>query len=204
MKGHQSTTALLFFGVAACAELLNPSDAFSHLVTTGMGPVYDGIGHLLLTPEDLIPACAIALYAGVLGSSAGRQTLFILPAAWFIGGIAGIFSAMSTSLPVPAVSFIIIGLLIAADTHLPSALLIVLLTILGGVHGFFNGVAIKDGPSILGLVGISVTLFVIVALAASAIHALKPPWTRVVVRVLGGWITAMGVLLIGWSINSMG
>lgn len=184
--------------------ILSPTSVLAHLVTTGMGPFYDGIGHLILTPEDLIPACAIALYAGVLGSGAGRQTLFILPAAWFIGGIAGILSGMSNTLPMPAVSFIIIGLLIAADMHLPSALLIVLLTILGGVHGFFNGVAIKDGPSVLGLVGISVTLFVIVALVASAIHALKPPWTRVVVRVFGGWITAMGILLIGWSINSMG
>lgn len=31
---------------------LNSSLALAHLVTTGMGPVYDGIGHLLLTPED--------------------------------------------------------------------------------------------------------------------------------------------------------
>jgi hypothetical protein len=43
----------------------------------------------------------------------------------------------------------------------------------------FNGVAIKDGPSILGIVGISATLFVIVALVASSIHAIKPTWTRI-------------------------
>ncbi len=78
MKGHQSKTAPLFFCVAACAELLNPLDAGAHLVTTGMGPVYDGIGHLLLTPEDLIPAMAVALYAGLRGKDPGRQTLFLL------------------------------------------------------------------------------------------------------------------------------
>jgi hypothetical protein len=30
--------------------------------------IRDVVEHLILTPEDLIPACAIALYAGVLGS----------------------------------------------------------------------------------------------------------------------------------------
>jgi hypothetical protein len=52
--------------------------AHAHVVTTGMGPVYDGIGHLLLTPEDLIPAMAVALYAGLRGKDPGRQTLFLL------------------------------------------------------------------------------------------------------------------------------
>ncbi|MBT8362835.1 MAG: hypothetical protein HKP41_04860 [Desulfobacterales bacterium] len=185
------------------ALILSPTPVLAHLVTTGMGPVYDGIGHLILTLEDLIPACAIALYAGVLGSSAGRQTLFIFPAAWFVGGIAGILSGISNTLPMPAVSFIIIGLLIAAEMHLSSVLLVLLLSLIGGIHGFLNGVAIKDGPSILGIVGISAALFVIVALVSSSIHVLKPPWTRIVVRIFGGWITAMGILLIGWSINSM-
>jgi len=38
-----------------------PSEAAAHLGTTGMGPVYDGIGHFLLTPEDLVPVLALAL-----------------------------------------------------------------------------------------------------------------------------------------------
>ena len=46
-------------GLALCVGvLLRPSDAAAHLVTTGMGPVYDGIGHLLLTPEDLVALIA--------------------------------------------------------------------------------------------------------------------------------------------------
>ena len=52
------TLLLLFFMV---------TDARAHLVSTGMGPVYDGIGHLLLTPEDLIPTLALALYGGLRG-----------------------------------------------------------------------------------------------------------------------------------------
>ena len=48
--------------IAAFGLLFWPSYASAHLVTTGLGPVYDGIGHLVMTPEDLIPALAIALF----------------------------------------------------------------------------------------------------------------------------------------------
>jgi hypothetical protein len=37
--------------------------AHAHLVETGLGPVYDGIAHFALTPEDLIPALALAVLA---------------------------------------------------------------------------------------------------------------------------------------------
>ena len=30
--------------------------AGAHLVTTGLGPFYDGISHFFLSPEDLLPA----------------------------------------------------------------------------------------------------------------------------------------------------
>src|SRR5262245_51625961 len=63
-----------------------------HLVTTGLGPVYDGIGHLLLSPTDYVPVIAISLLAGLRGPAAGRWTLFALPAAWLVGGIVGINS----------------------------------------------------------------------------------------------------------------
>ncbi len=52
--------------------LLWPWYAEAHLVTTGLGPVYDGVGHLMLTPEDLVPVIALALFAGLRG--AGDRT----------------------------------------------------------------------------------------------------------------------------------
>ena len=53
--------------IAVFGLLFWPSYASAHLVTTGLGPVYDGIGHLVMTLEDLIPALAIALFAGLRG-----------------------------------------------------------------------------------------------------------------------------------------
>ena len=81
MKKRAAEKSFLLSVVAIAAALLTPLEAAAHLVTTGMGPVYDGIGHLLLTPEDLIPVFAIALYAGLRGRTPGRRALFFLPLA---------------------------------------------------------------------------------------------------------------------------
>ena len=204
MKGHQSTTALLFFGVAACAELLNPSDAFSHLVTTGMGPVYDGIGHLLLSPEDLIPALAVALYAGLRGKKSGRHTLFIFPLAWLIGGLAGLVATSTPVFPIQILSFFLLGGFIAADLHLPDTIITILVIAVGTIHGFYNGAAMQGGPEVSGLVGICSSLFVLVAVASALVIYFQAAWTRVAVRVTGSWMVAIGLLMFGWMVKGNG
>ena len=187
--------------VAVAALLCCPSPAAAHLVTTGMGPVYDGIGHLLLTPEDLVPAIALALYAGLRGASAGRGAMFLLPAAWLAGGLAG--SAASVPLPatLPAVSILLLGGLVAADLSLPAGAVAGLAVALGLVHGLLNGAILREGAGTPGLVGIAATLFVLVALAAGLVVSLSKPWARIAVRVAGSWIAAIGLLMFGWALR---
>jgi urease accessory protein len=198
MKKFISKNMHLLFGAAFSAVLLKPSDAAAHLVTTGMGPVYDGIGHLLLTPEDLVPAVAMALYAGLRGRAPGRRALFFFPLAWLIGGFIGLAADTMPTFPVSAFSFLLIGILIAADLRLPGNAFTVMAVAVGIVHGFFNGIALKAGPGSLGLLGIMSALFVLVAIVSAFVVSLKPPWTRIAVRVAGSWVAAMGLLMIGW------
>jgi hydrogenase/urease accessory protein HupE len=133
-------------GVALCVGvLLRPSDAAAHLVTTGMGPVYDGIGHLLLTPEDLVPVLALALFAGLRGAAQGRCAMFLLPAAWLAGGLLGLRVSATPAFPVPALSFLILGALVAADLRMPANGVAGLAVILGLVHGVLNGTALRQG-----------------------------------------------------------
>ena len=198
MRKFVSDSFHLLFAIALPAVLLKPSDAAAHLVTTGMGPVFDGVGHLLLTPEDLVPALSVALYAGLRGRRPGRRALFFFPLAWFLGGVIGLFMGGQQVIPIPALSFLIIGILIAADLRLPTNWFTVLIVLVGLIHGFFNGLVLKDGPGSLGLFGIMAILFVLVALVSAFVVSMKPPWTRIAVRVTGSWVAAMGILMIGW------
>ena len=198
MKVHHRGAGVPKGPIAAFGLLLWPSHASAHLVTTGLGPVYDGIGHLVMTPEDLIPVLAIALLAGLRGPAPGRRALFLLPLAWFAGGLLGSSIDGLPTVPVAAISFLILGVLVAADLNLSQKLLASIVIAVGFVHGVFNGIALKEGAGILGLIGIMATLFVIVAIVSALIVSLKQPWTRIAVRVAGSWVAAMGMLMFGW------
>ncbi len=174
--------------IAAIGLMFCPSYASAHLVTTGLGPDYDDIGHLVMTPEDLIPVLAIALFAGLRGAAPGRRALFVLPLAWFVGGLSGVLIECLPTLPVAAISFLILGVLVAADLNLSQKLFTAVVVVVGLVHGVLNGVALKEGAGILGLIGIMATLFVIVAIVSAFIVSLKKPWTKILVRVAGSWV----------------
>jgi hydrogenase/urease accessory protein HupE len=180
---------------------MRPPDAAAHLVTTGMGPVYDGIGHLLLTPEDLVPVVAFALFAGLRGAAQGRRAMFLLPLAWLAGGVLGLRVSADPAFPVPAISFLIIGVLVAADFRLPANGVAVLSVVLGLVHGILNGIALRQGPGGMGLIGIMAALFVLVTVASAFVVSLERPWARIAVRVAGSWVAASGLLLLGWAIR---
>ena len=176
----------------------NASLANAHLVTTGMGPVYDGIGHFLLTPEDLVPVLSLALYAGLRGADCGRRAMLLLPLAWFVGGVAGMTTGIESSPWITAISFLAIGGLVAADFYMPSFAVSGLTFALGIVHGYLNGALLKDGPGNLGLLGIMAVVFVVVTLASAMVVSVRMPWARVAVRVAGSWVCASGLLMLGW------
>jgi len=190
--------------IAAVAALLLPAAAHAHLVTTGFGPFYDGVSHLLLTPEDALPALALALLAGLRGARAGRLALFALPGAWLACGLVGLaFPTTSPTGTLTTVSFLALGGLVAADARLPPGWVVGIALVLGALHGYLNGSAMAEAKlGILGLAGIVATLFVVVALAAALVVALRVPWTRIAVRVAGSWIAAAGLLLLGWSLRA--
>ena len=73
---------------------------------------------------------------------------------------------------------------------------------LGLVHGCLNGVAMRQAEAgVLGLLGILAALCVLVALAAAYVVSLQRPWMRIVVRVAGSWIAAVGLLMLGWAMR---
>jgi len=183
--------------------LLQPRPAQAHLVTTGLGPLYDGISHLFMSLDDLLPVLALALLAGLNGAAAGRRALFLLPAAWLVGGLAG-FELGNAAVPaaLTTVSLLLLGGLTALDPRLSPRVVAALALALGMLHGWLNGAGIAGARrEVLGLVGIAAAVFVVVALAAARVTSLRAPWARVVVRVAGSWIAAIGLLMLGWTLR---
>jgi len=112
---HRASVPALLLLVAGSAD--------AHLVNSGMGPFYDGVLHLLLSPGDWLGLVALSLLAGLRGVRAGRLSVVTLPVAWLAGDIVGLNLPFSLELPwLSAASFMILGMLVALDTQrLPSA-----------------------------------------------------------------------------------
>lgn len=175
----------------------------AHLVTTGLGPIYDGIGHLVLSLDDLVPVIGLALLAGLRGPAGGRWALFLLPIVWFVAGVIGLYVPHDQlTFPYQCISFLLLGILVASDAPIPAFMVAGLAIIMGCVHGYLNGIAIRSvgiGAGTLELIGIMVSLFVLIALFSSLVITLRWPAARIVVRVAGSWIAAFGLLLLGWA-----
>jgi urease accessory protein len=176
--------------------------AHAHLVETGLGPVYDGIAHFALTPEDLIPALALAVLAGLRGGDHARRVIFVLPLAWLLAGLVG----ASLRVPIPGslawLPLLGLGALVAADLRIPVAVMTAIAVAVGGFLGLANGVAMAQaGAGMRGVLGIVGAVFVVTTFAAAAAVAWQSGWLRIVWRVAGSWVAASGLLLLGWTLR---
>lgn len=194
------------FGVSLvpAAFALLPQAAHGHLVTTGLGPLYDGILHFLFSFDDLLPVVAMALLAGLNGRQAGRHALFVLPAAWLLGGLAGYATGAATAGAwLTASTALLLGMLVAVDQRLPLALVTALAAVLGLLHGWLNGAGIAEANrEALAVLGIGGAVFVVVALFAALAASVQALTARIAVRVAGSWIAAIGLLLVGWQLRA--
>jgi len=192
------------YAAVAFAFAMSPLTGHAHLNSTGMGPIYDGLMHFLMSPEDLVPVLALALLSGLRGATFGRRTLFVLPGAWLLGGLAGLAaSATNGNAIVSAVWFLLIGGLLALDAKLSLRVTTAIAAFLGLYHGYLNGAGLGlSFPSAAALLGLIFAVFVLVALAAAFVIQLQASWARIAVRVVGSWIFASGLLLMGWAVRS--
>lgn len=197
----RSRLPLAFFVIFVMAMEATPAEA--HLNSTGMGPIYDGMMHFLMSPEDILPVLVLALLAGLRGASYGRRALFVLPVAWFVGGLLGSTTAvLSGGAVLSAASFLLFGGLLALDAKLSLNATTILAT-LRLYHGFLNGMGMGPlGLATLALLGLASAVFVLVALSAAFVVQLRAHWARIAVRVAGSWVAACGLLMLGWAFRN--
>jgi hydrogenase/urease accessory protein HupE len=201
MRGRASVCprVLAILGVLSLLMLF-PAHVEAHLNSSGLGPVYDGLLHFLLSPEDLLPVLALALLAGQLGAEYGRRAMFVLPVAWFLGGLAGLATKTSSGAALTCVSFLLLGGLLAANARISLHATTVLAILVGLFHGYLNGSGMgQPATGALALLGLVFAVFVLVAVAAAFVVQLRRHWEHIAVRVVGSWIAASGLLMLGWA-----
>jgi urease accessory protein len=187
-----------------CAFLVCAVPVEGHLNSTGMGPFYDGSMHFLMSPEDIVPVLALALLAGLRGAAFGRRALFVLPAAWLVGGLLGLTTVGTRGNAMLAAAwFLLLGALLAADAKLSLRVTTALAAVLGVYHGYLNGSGTGEpGTGAVALLGLILAIFALMALAAAFVVRLRAEWARIGVRVAGSWIAASGLLMLGWAVRT--
>jgi hydrogenase/urease accessory protein HupE len=191
-----------FFLAAALIGTATPAHA--HLMNSGFGPFYDGLAHPLMSPEDLLPALAMTLLAGLNGARYGRWVLTTLPATWLLGMLGGWALALPTApASVMAVATAVTGALAASGLRLPLPVVTLWAALLGVLHGVGNGGELAaTAGGLLAIVGIACSVAAIVSLVAGQVAVLHAQWARLAARISGSWIAAIGMLMFGWSMKS--
>ena len=198
-----STLQLCARVVATLAIAFCSGPAEAHLNATGMGPIYDGLMHFLTSPEDLVPALALALLAGLRGAPYGRRAMFALPVAWLLGSLLGLSAAFASAGTLAAsIWFVLLGGLVVIDAKLSLRSMTALCALLGLFHGYLNGTGMGlSAPAIVATLGLAAAVFVLVVLVAALVVRFRAQWARIAVRVGGSWIAASGLLMLGWSMR---
>jgi hypothetical protein len=195
----------LFSASAGMLALLASTAAEAHLLITGMGPIYDGVAHFALSPEDFLPVVALAFFAGLRGPCCARVLSWTIPLAWIMGGILAMMTFTAPDITLSATTaalFLLIGGLLAANPPLSVMACAGLGALLGIVRGMVDLANAQEGASGgLMLLGIAGTTFVTFAIATSVTLALKRLWLTVAARVCGSWLAALGLLLAGWILR---
>jgi hydrogenase/urease accessory protein HupE len=191
---------------SAIALVGQVGEARAHLVSTDLGPFYDGVAHPLVSPQDALAILGLTILAAFAGPAAGRRLLVALVLAWGLGtSLAFGFVEHVWDWPVAtAAALVLLGVVALLAIRLPSRVLVVLAILIGLAHGAMNGTAARaaSGPW-LSVIGIVVGVFVLGTLASGLGQWMAGRPAAIALRVAGSWIAAIGLLMIGWQVTSM-
>lgn len=204
MSADRPRFVAAFAAVAAVG--LTPAAAQAHLVSTRFGDFYGGMLHPLTALEHVLPWLALGLLAGLQPVRMARW----IPLAFTGAVLAGVLAAaMAPGWPLPTaltlLSFVVLGVLVSIGREWPAALLLGLAVVVGGVHGYDNGLAMTPETNAwLFVPGVATTGIVLLLLvtAATTVAVGAAGWSRIAVRAAGSWIAAVGIMVVGLRLGA--
>ena len=174
----------------------------AHLVPTGLGAWGDGMARLVLQPLDLLLLVALVLLAVQNGRSWMDRLALMLPLSWLLGGLAGLGAGRELPLALSCAALVTaVGLLVTLGPVLQLNVRFLRggAAALPGLFGLLAGSNLAGhGGALQALLGEAVGIAVVTALLLMALDPPHPRWLALGLRVVGSWIAASGLLMLGW------
>lgn len=201
---------LIKFAIAGLAALTVPAgSAHAHLIGTRFGDFYAGAFHPLTDLNDVVLWIGLGLLAGSLGAQRSRWLVVLFPIGLAAGFALATADGTNFSGEVANATLIAgLGLALAAGLSLPAPLLGLVGFALAVMRGIANAAAVESATNLvlfgagLACAGYAaLTLIMTVAIAfrrpeAGAVSA----WRGIALRALGGWIAAIGLIMVGFTL----
>ena len=199
MSRRDRTQIAVMIFVGVCVVFGTAAPALAHSVSKRFGDFYGGMLHPLTALEHLLPILGLSLLAGQQGPRRARWVLLLFPAGLLTGAVFGGYAEPALGIIwFNRLSFIAVGILVAAAARLPFSVLGATALLLGLSHGVENTADISSSIAIhLFVPGVVVSGIAMVAIFAAIAVSREVPWQRIAIRVVGSWIAATGILVIG-------
>jgi hypothetical protein len=189
-------------GTAAALWSVLGSLPLAHLVPTGLGPWGDGMARLMLQPLDLLLLVALVLLAVQNGRSWSDRLALVLPLSWLVGGLGGLLVGRELPLALLCAALVTaVGVLAALEPalRLGKRFLRGGTAALSLLFGLVAGSSLAGhGGALQALLGEAVAIAVVTALLLMALDPPHPRWLALGLRLIGSWIAASGLLMLGW------
>jgi urease accessory protein len=194
-----STVKRVIVVTAGWITLASPA-AFAHPMR-GVGDFYAGMLHPVATLETVLPIVALSLFAGQQRRESAIHLLVAFPLTLIVGALLATYSNAPLSLGIVQLIFTaLFGVLVALQLRVPVWLLVGPGALLGIAVGWTNASdTIGQVSPYRFVAGLAVAGLLLLVYGIGLVRNLTVDWTRIAVRVVGSWIAAVSILVVGLS-----
>ena len=177
-----------------------------------------GFNQYWAEPTELLLAIGLTCLAIQNGKRGLRALMLFYPAIWLTGSLIGsylppILYLSIVTIPgleiidknpsaILAASVLMTGLLVALGRQFNLRLYLIFILVVGLVTGFLHGLLVNGHPNgIFATLGMLTMLWLTLFIAIFIFSFLSQLRQGIVLRVIGSWIAAAGILVLGYSIK---
>jgi hydrogenase/urease accessory protein HupE len=204
-----ATRTIARIALAGAALAASSVAADAHIIGARLGDFYNGAAHPATDPQDVLLWIATGVLAGSLGAARGRWLVLVFPLGLLAGLLIGAATpAVPDNAAMNAGLILVLGLLLAAGARLSVTWLGAIAFALAVFRGAANVAGIGPETNLplfaagltgMGYVAITMTMALTVAFRrADAGDATA--WRGIALRALGGWIAAIGMMMVGFTL----